>query len=91
MPVKYELCLVAWLVRIVFTEEERRNFKVIAAELIELRKLIEELTESLVKVSDKKLMQLLNASEDGLKENKVLNYKEKLEEQIDFAEKEFRS
>ena len=80
-----------WLVRIVFTDEERRNLKVIAAELVELRMLIEELTESLVKVSDKKLMQMLNASEEGLKENKVLNYKEKLEEQIDIAEKEFRS
>ena len=80
-----------WLVRIVFTDEERRNLKVIAAELVELRMLIEELTESLVKVSDKKLMQMLNSSEEGLKENKVLNYKEKLEEQIDIAEKEFRS
>lgn len=80
-----------WLVRIVITEDERRNFKVIVAELIELRKLIEELTESLVKVSDKKLIQMLNASEDDLKENKVLNYKEKLEEKIDIAEKEFRT
>jgi hypothetical protein len=79
------------LVRIVFTDEDKRNLKVIAAELIELRKLIEELTESLVNVSDKKLMKMLNASENDLKENKVLNYKEKLEKQIDLAEKEFRS
>ena len=79
------------MVRIVFTDEDKRNLKVIAAELIELRKLIEELTESLVNVSDKKLMKMLNASENDLKENKVLNYKEKLEKQIDLAEKEFRS
>jgi hypothetical protein len=59
------------LVRIVFTDEDKRNLKVIAAELIELRKLIEELTESLVNVSDKKLMKMLNASENDLKENKV--------------------
>ena len=58
---------------------------------MELRKLIEELTESLVNVSDKKLMKMLNASQDDLDENKVLNYKEKLEKQIDIAEKEFRS
>jgi hypothetical protein len=82
---------VAWLVRTVFTDEDKRNLKVIAAELIELRKLIEELTESLVNVSDKKLMNMLNASQDDFKENKVLNFKEKLEKQIDIAEKEFRS
>jgi glutathionyl-hydroquinone reductase len=82
---------VAWLVRTVFTDDDKKNLKVIAAELIELRKLIEELTESLVNVSDKKLMKMLNASQDDLKENKVLNYKEKLEKQIDIVEKEFRS
>ena len=81
----------AWLVRTVFTDDDKKNLKVIAAELIELRKLIEELTESLVNVSDKKLLKMLNASQDDLKENKVLNYKEKLEKQIDIVEKEFRS
>ena len=79
------------MVRTVFTDDDKKNLKVIAAELIELRKLIEELTESLVNVSDKKLMKMLNASQDDLKENKVLNYKEKLEKQIDIVEKEFRS
>ena len=79
------------MVRTVFSDEDKRNLKVIAAELIELRKLIEELTESLVNVSDKKLLKMLNASQDDLKENKVLNYKEKLEKQIDIAEKEFRT
>ena len=78
------------MVRTVFTDDDKRNLKVIAAELIDLRKLIEELTESLVTVSDKKLLKMLNASQDDLKENKVLNYKEKLEKQIDIAEKEFR-
>ena len=79
------------MVRTVFTEEDKRNLKVIAAQLIELRKLIEELTESLVNVSDKNLLKMLNASQDDLKEHKVLNFKEKLEKQIDIAEKEFRS
>jgi len=79
------------LVRTVCTDEDKKNLKVIATQLMELRKLIEELTESLVNVSDKKLMKMLNASQDDLEENKVLNYKEKLEKQIDIAEKEFRS
>ena len=77
--------------RTVFTDEDKRNLKVIALELLEIRKLIEELTESVVNVNDKKLMKMLNANEDDLKENKVLNYKEKLEKQIDSAEKEFLS
>lgn len=79
------------MVRTVFTDEDKRNLKVIAAELTELRKLIEKLTESLINVSDKKLLKMLNASQDDLEENKVLNFKEKLEKQIDIAEKEFRS
>ena len=79
------------MVRTVLTGEDKRNLIVIAAELIELRKLIEELTESLVNVSDKKLLKRLNASQDNLEENKVLNFQEKLEKQIDIAEKEFRS
>ncbi len=80
-----------WLVRIVFTEDERRNLKVIALELLEIRKLVVELTETLVNANDKKLMKMLNGSQDDLKENKVDTYKETLERQIDIAEKEFRS
>jgi len=82
---------VTWLVRTVFTDEDKRNLKVIAEELKEIRKLVEELTETLLNVSDEKLMKILNASQNDLKENKVLSYKETLEEQIDIAEKEFRS
>jgi hypothetical protein len=78
------------LVRTVFTEDDRRNLKFIAAELIELRKLIEELTESLVNLSDKKLLKMLNAKQNTLNEKQVQNFKEKLEKQIDIAEKEFR-
>ena len=80
-----------WLVRTVFTDEDKRNLKVIALELLEIRKLVVELTETLVNTNDKKLMKMLNASQDDLKENKVDTYKETLEEQIDIAEKEFRS
>jgi hypothetical protein len=79
------------LVSTVFTEDDRRNLKVIAAELLELQKLIEELTESLVNISDKKLLKMLNESQDDLNENQVQNFKEKLEKQVYIAEKEFRS
>jgi glutathionyl-hydroquinone reductase len=77
--------------RTVITDEDKRNLKVIALELFEIRKLVVELTETFVNTNDKKLMKMLNASQDDLKENKVDSYRETLEEQIDIAEKEFRS
>jgi len=82
---------VAWLAKTVFTEEDKRNLKVIAIELFEIRKLIMELAEILVKISDKELSKILNSGQDDLKEKIVDNYKEKLEAKLDIAEKEFRS
>ena len=79
------------MVKTVFTEEDKRNLKVIASELYEIRKLVEELAETMVNLSDKELLRILNASQDDLKENQVDSYKETLEKQIDTAEKEFRS
>ncbi len=79
------------MVKTVFTEEDKRNLKVIALELYEIRKLIEELAETMVNLSDKELLRILNASQDDLKENQVDSYKETLEKQLDIAEKEFRS
>ncbi len=79
------------MVKIVFTEEDKRNLKVVALELYEIRKLVEELAETMVNLSDKELLRILNASQDDLKEKQVDSYKETLEKQIDTAEKEFRS
>ena len=79
-----------WLVKTVLTDEDKRALKGIALELLEIRKLVLELAEILVKLSDKELMKILNASENDLKELQVENYKETLEKQVDIAEKEFR-
>jgi hypothetical protein len=79
------------LVRTVFTEEDKRILKTIAGELIELSKLVEELTETLVNVSDKRLLEMFDSNQDNLNESKLLSYKETLEKQVDNAEKEFRS
>jgi len=74
----------------VFTDEERQSLRAIALELKELRKLVMELAESLVNVSDKDLMKIFNSEQIDLKENQVEKCREKLETQLDAAEKEFR-
>jgi len=79
------------LAKTAFTEEDNRNLKVIAMELFEIRKLIMELAETLVKISDKELLKILNSGQDDLKEKLVDDYKEKLDAKLDIAEKEFRS
>jgi hypothetical protein len=81
---------VTWLAKTVFTDEDKRNLKGIALELKELRKLVEELAETLVNLSDKELMKIFNSDQIDLKENQVANCKETLEKQLDAAEKEFR-
>ncbi len=78
------------MVGTVFTEDDRRALRAVAVELHELRKTVMELAETLVKMSDKELLKSLNASQEGIGENKVLNYKEKMEKKIDLANKEFR-
>ncbi len=60
----------------VFTEEDKRNLKVIALELLEIRKLLDELAEKLVNLSDKELLKSLNSSQERLKENIVDSYRE---------------
>ena len=78
-----------WLAKTVLTDEDKRALKGIALELLEIRKFVLELAETLVKLSDKELMKILNASENDFKELQVENYKEGLEKQVDIAEKEF--
>ncbi len=78
------------MAKTVFREEDKRNLKIIALELYEIRKLVEELAETMVNLSDKELLKIFNANKDDLKENQVDSYKETLEKQIDTAEKEFR-
>lgn len=79
------------MVKIFFTDEDKRNLRGVAEELKEIRKLIEELTEKLVNLSDKELMKSFNASPNDIKENQIDSYKETVEKQLDIAEKEFRS
>ena len=79
------------MVKTVFTDEDKRNLRGIAEELKEIRKLLDELAEKLVNLSDKELSRILNANQDDLKEKHVDSYKETLEKQLYISEKEFRS
>jgi len=82
---------VAGLAKKALTEEDKRILKVVSSELFEIRRLVDELAETLVKLSDKELLKAFNADRDNLKENQVDSYKEKLEKQLFIAEKEFRT
>ena len=77
-----------WLVKTVFTDEDKRNLRGIAGELKEIRKLLNELAEKLVNLSDKELMKSFDASQIDLKEGEVDRCRETLQEQLDSAEKE---
>lgn len=72
--------MVTKLVETVFTEEDKRNLKTLAEELPKLRLLVEELTETLEILSDKKLMKSLDASMKDVKEGRVVGFKELLAE-----------
>ena len=78
------------LVEAVFTNEDKKNLKVIAEELPKLRTVVEELMETLEVLSDEKLMKSIQASQKDVQENRVLSYKEMLEE-LSIAEKEICS
>jgi len=79
------------LVKTVLTEQDKRDLTVIALELLEIRKLIDKLSETLVNLSDKELLKFFDASQDDLKEKQLDRYKETLENQLDIIEKEFRT
>jgi hypothetical protein len=68
------------LVETVFTDEDKKNLKTLAEELPKLRLLVEELTETLEILSDKKLMKSIAASLKDVKENRVVGFKELLAE-----------
>jgi hypothetical protein len=75
------------LVETVFTDEDKRNLKVIAEELPKLRSLVEDLMETLEILSDEKLMKSIDRSLKDLQQNKVLSFKEMLDE-LSIDEKE---
>ena len=78
---------VGTLVEVVFTDEDRKNLKVLAEELPRLRSMMEELIETLEIVSNNELMKSIQVSEKEVREGKLLSLVELLEE-LGFNEKE---
>ena len=78
------------MAKTVLTECEKRELKIISLELLEIRRLVEKLAETLVNLSDKEILKLFNASQDDLYEKQVENYRETLKKQLDTAEEEFQ-
>ncbi len=81
------IIMVKGLAETVFTDEDKKNLKVIAEELPKLRTVVEELMETLEILSDEKLMKSIDRSLKDLKEGKVLSYKQMLKE-LSINEKE---
>ncbi len=66
------------MVEAVFTDEDKKNLKVIAEELPKLRAVVEELMETVEILSDEKLMKSIARSQRDVQENRVHGYKEAL-------------
>jgi len=72
--------VVGTLVEVAFTDEDRRNLKVLAEELPRLRSILEELIETLEIVSNNELMKSIQVSEKEVREGKLLSLVELLKE-----------
>ncbi len=68
------------MVEAVFTDEDKKNLKVIAEELPKLREVVEELMETVEILSDEKLVKSIARSLKDVQENRVISYKEVLKE-----------
>ena len=79
------------MAKTVLSDEDKRTLKVIASEILEICKTIDQIAETMINLSDKELLKAFNATQNDFKESQVDSYKETLEKQIDIAEREFRS
>jgi hypothetical protein len=81
-------CLVAWLAKLVLTDEEIRHLKAVALELQAIRKLIDALAEAAVNLSGKEFLKAFcQPQEVDLTESELEHHEEKLRKQIYTAKK----
>ena len=68
------------MVKVVLTDEDRRNLKTLAEEMPKLRLLVEGLIETLEILSDETLMESIKVSEKDIQKDRLLGFKELLKE-----------
>ena len=68
------------MVEAVFTEEDRENLRILREELPKIRLLLEELMETLEVLGDEELMESVKASEEDIREGRLIDFKELLKE-----------
>ena len=68
------------MVEAIFTEEDRKNLRILREELPKIRLLLEELMETLEVVGDEELMESIKASEEDIREGRLIDFKELLKE-----------
>lgn len=78
------------MAKTVLTEEDRRYLKAVALELFEIRRLLNQLTEKVAKMSDKELLKAFNATDDCPTERQLDRIQLTLQKQTDKAEDELR-
>lgn len=64
------------MVKVVLTDEDRRNLKTLAEEVPKLRLLVEGLIETLEILSDETLMESIKVSEKDIQKDRLLGFKE---------------
>jgi len=75
------------MVEAVFTEEDRENLRILREELPKIRLLLEELMETLEILGDEELMESVKASEEDIREGRLIDF-ERLLKELDLNEQE---
>ncbi len=78
------------MTKTVVTEEEKLQLKIIAVQLTEIRRQINQLAEALVKLNDKQFLETFNVEKEDFTEKQLENYQLGLQKQADKVEDEFR-
>jgi hypothetical protein len=74
----------------VLTEEDKLNLRTLAVEIVEIRKQLNQLTETLAKLNDKQFLKAFTDNKPDVTEKKVDNYQLSLQKKVDAAKNEFR-
>ncbi|MCL5877082.1 MAG: hypothetical protein M1540_04645 [Candidatus Bathyarchaeota archaeon] len=78
------------MVNAVLTEEDKLILRTLAVEIVEIRKQLNQLAETLAKLNDKHFLKAFTDNKPDITEKQVDKYQLSLQKQVDTAENEFR-